>query len=247
MLRKFPSYLKVLLPILWITLVTPALAELHPCIVCSVEQSKIHSEECPLSTKFEGQTYYFCEKRCQKLFSKDSKKWVSDFGSLKTSSRGLKPGDPLPAFRFPLEPAGSLSSSDVEGKILLLNFWANWCGPCLKEMPDLKTLQDELRPEGLMVVALSFDKTKLEHRRAVEKLELNFVSVFADQPEVQSFLKELGPIDSIPVTIVVDSEGNIVERLEGAASLEEFRKMVKPHLKDSSSEVSSRNGSIVPS
>ena len=232
---------------LWLFLNGTAFAEnTNPCVICSVEQATIHNERCPLSTTWKDTEYYFCEENCKSRFLKAPDKWSQEFALL--DKQVVRTPDVLPKFKFPLEPIGSISSDDISGKVVLLNLWANWCQPCLKEMPDLVKLQNEFKDDGLVVMALSFDKTRKVHRDGVEKLDLNFISIFADQTSVQSFLKELGPVKSIPVTFVVDSDGKIVKRLDGAADLVRFRELVRPLLRPPS-EVSKgqKTGAFVPS
>lgn len=247
--RTLSSRHLILISVIWLCFVGPAFANEEACVICSVEQSQIHTEDCSFSSDWNNQTYFFCREDCQKRFLTAPQEWASKFAALDDSGKsGLSEGESLPKFRFPIDPIGSVSSSDVEGRVLLLNLWANWCAPCLKEMPDLVGLQKEIGNEELVVIALSFDKSRQEHRDGVEKLDLNFPSIYANQPEVQTFLKKLGPIKSIPVTFIVDKEGRLVKRINGAADLEKFRELVKPLLesKQQSAEPE-RLGAVVPS
>jgi peroxiredoxin/YHS domain-containing protein len=206
---------------------TPALAGDEACAVCSVEQQRYHLESCKLSTSFEGKDYHFCQRACLQKFQQNPSQWAAKFGALDTE---VKTSAMLPAFRFPLEPLGSLSSQDLQGKVLVLNLWATWCGPCKEEMPDLVRLQDQYRDRGVTVVALSFDRTKEAHRKGVAELGLNFPSIYADQPAVQEFLDKLGQVSAIPVTFIVDTEGRIVKRIEGKTELSKLVEEIEPLL-----------------
>ena len=228
-----------------LVIVMPAWAADEACVICSVEQSRYHLESCELSTEWEGKTYHFCEVACLQKFNDNPREWAAKFGAL---NKELKTAETLPSFRFPLEPVGSLSSEDLAGKVLLLNLWATWCGPCMEEMPDLVRLQDEYGDKGVAVIGLSFDKTKDAHRKGVQDLRLNFPSIFADQKAVQDFLNELGPVSAIPVTFVVDGQGKIVQRLEGKNDFAKFVEVVEPLLPEpeGSGEEANR-GSVAPS
>lgn len=213
-----------------------ALAEPQACIVCSVTEGRIHREECELSTDFRGHTFYFCKEECHREFEQAPQDWSERFAALeasqaKLSQSGAATGTPLPAFKFSLQPIGSVSSDDLRGKVVLLNLWATWCAPCKAEMPALVALQEEKKEQGLVVLALSFDKTRKAHEDGIRELNLNFHSFLAGDPEVSKFLSELGPVAAIPVTIVVDREGQIVEYLDSGADLEKFRALVEPYLK----------------
>lgn len=227
-------------------------AEQQPCVVCSADQSRIHLEDCSLSSEWQGRTYYFCRQGCQETFLTDPEKWAAAFVALGSNapSSGAE-GEKFPDFDFPLEPAGRLSSKDLSGKVLVINYWAGWCGPCLQEMPELVKLQDELGDRGLLVVGLSFDRSKKTHRENIQKLGLNFPSIYADQPAVKAFLEQLDPVRSIPVTFVVDGEGKIVKRIGAATTYDELRAIVEPLLTPTEgahrAPPKSSAGSVVPS
>jgi len=130
---------------------------------------------------------------------------------------------------------------------VLVDFWATWCGPCVAELPELVKLQDEYRDRGVVVLGISFDNTAQEHREGVRKLGLNYPSVFGETPEVKAFLEKLGPVEAIPVTLVVGPDGTIVKRLEGKTSYEQFVEAVEPVLPEREAREESSGGSVAPS
>lgn len=225
-----------------------AWADTEACVVCSVNQGVIHLEDCPLKERVGTETFYFCKRGCRDEFLSDPESWSRKFAALKTDTTQAEAGS-LPDFRFPLEPIGSLSRADLEGKVVVINMWATWCAPCMAEMPDLIKLQEQLSNEGLAVLALSFDKTSEAHRKGIKDLGLNFVSIEANKPEVQSFLKQIGPPESIPVTLIVDREFKIVKRFNRPVDYQMLKDVVSPLLKKDGDEVSraDQGGSIVPS
>ncbi len=210
-----------------------------------MEQSRYHLEDCQHVTEWNGESFYFCQEACKERFDSEPEVWSKKFAVL---DKVAATPTLLPAFKFPLEPLGSLSSEDLAGKVLVLNLWATWCGPCSEEMPDLVKLQEEYGDKGLAVVALSFDKTKEAHSKGVKALGLNFPSIFADQEAVAEFLAKLGPVSAIPITFIVNTEGRIVERIDGKGTFDQFVKSVEPLLPQAESpKKSSRRGSVVPS
>lgn len=230
--------------LLLLLLAVPVLgAEPTSCLVCSVEQGQIHFEDCPLSQEAGGQTVYFCKEDCQARFNSNPEDWLARYAALKTPAAT---GGKMPAFEFPLEPAGVLASEHLKGKVLLINCWATWCGPCMEEMPALVKLQQKYKERGLVVIGLSFDEQPAQYRQGLDKLGLNFVSVLAKQPEVASFLEKIGPVKAIPVSFIVDAQGTIVHRLEGSRTLEEFEAMLEPLLPAAAEEHAS-GGSLTPS
>lgn len=229
-------------------LITTAWAAEQPCVICSVEQSRLHTEQCDFSSSFEGETYYFCNANCEKRFHEGPAEWAERFAALDRTPPPT--AGKLPKFKLPLEPIGSVSSADIEGKVVVLNYWASWCAPCMKEMPDLVALQDKFGPRGLTVLAFSFDKTRAAHQETAQKLGLNFPSFYAKAPEVKAFLDKLGPVEAIPVTLVVDGDGKIVNRILRPTTLEELTEIVQPLLPTEEVGKVSRaetKGSVVPS
>jgi|GEM_PF-1219798 len=230
---------------------SPALAEQAPCAVCSTEQQRLHEEDCSLSETWEGEKFYFCQSRCRDTFMEDPQSWSTRFLALRDSKAAkeqIQVGDEMPRFRLPLEPIGSIGTEDLADKVVLINGWASWCAPCMEEMPALIKLQDELRDQGLVVLGLSFDKTREKHRETVAEKGFNFPSVYADQPEVQKFLESLGEFEAIPFTLIVDRDGKLVERLDRPGTYEEFQELLKPHLLPTEEVPEQANtGSVVPS
>lgn len=229
----------------------PALAELQPCAVCSTEQGRIHQEECSLTKELNGENYFFCQSTCREAFLQDPESWASRYQALRQSTDSKKEqiavGDALPRFRLPMEPIGSISTEDLLEKVVLLNGWASWCAPCMKEMPELVKLQNELKDQGLVVIGLSFDKSRDKHQETVRALNLNFPSIYVDQPEVQDFLESLGGFKAIPFTLVIDKDGKLVQRLNDPASYEEFKTLVEPLLDTKIPKEEASSGSVVPS
>ena len=237
--------------LLVISAIMPALAEQAPCAVCSTEQSRLHEEDCSLAETWNGDTFYFCQARCRDTFMEDPESWSTRFLALRDSKAAknrIEIGDELPSFRLPLEPIGSIGNDDLRGSVVLINGWASWCAPCMEEMPALIKLQDEMKEQGLVILALSFDKTPEKHRETVAEKGFNFPSIYADQPKVQEFLKSLGEFEAIPFTLIVDRDGKLVERLDRAGTYEEFRKLLNPLLQESEEAPQEANtGSVVPS
>ncbi len=105
-----------------------------------------------------------------------------------------------------------------QGKVVLVNFWATWCGPCIKEMPDLLALREAVDPEKLVIVGISLDYDPKTLDRYLEKKPLNFPTYIAD-PDLMQLLQ----IRSIPMMRLYDKDGMEVMRQEGYVPLEELR------------------------
>jgi peroxiredoxin len=122
----------------------------------------------------------------------------------------------------------TLSLSNYRGKVLLLNFWATWCPPCRAEMPDLVRMQREYGTRGLQVIGITYPPETLgEVRRFVRKLKVNY-PVALGTKETKALFDES---ETLPLTIVIDREGHIAERIEGILLPEEFEQKIKPLLR----------------
>jgi len=138
-----------------------------------------------------------------------------------------KPAGKAPDFTYK---DGARSTSFAEltaGKVVVLNFWATWCGPCRKEIPDLIELHKEMAPKGVTVIGVSLDQA--DNRMAlvknfVEKSSIPYPN-FIDNTEFK-LAEAFGGIQSIPTTFIIDRKGNIVQRIVGAVSKTAFAEAV---------------------
>ena len=101
------------------------------------------------------------------------------------------------------------------GKVVLLNFWATWCGPCLVELPRFAAWQKQYGPDGLQVIAVSMDDGPSPVRALVRKLELDFPVVMGDEKLGLKY----GGVLGLPVTYLIDRNGTVRARIEGASDL----------------------------
>jgi peroxiredoxin len=106
---------------------------------------------------------------------------------------------------------GAVSLSSMRGKVVLLNFWATWCPPCLSEMPSLNKLYLELRPRGFEVVAVSLDKSAENVGEYISKKGFKFLVLIDERNTVSKRYK----VFSTPTSFLIDRQGNIVERFYG--------------------------------
>lgn len=127
--------------------------------------------------------------------------------------KGSEP-KPMPPLSFVDAEGRRVDLADFKDRVILLNLWATWCGPCVKEMPSLDRLQAQMGGDAFQVVALSLDRGG---RTAVEpfykKTGVQNLTVFLD-PASES-MKALS-LRGLPTTILVDPEGRELGRVEGA-------------------------------
>ena len=105
--------------------------------------------------------------------------------------------------------------ADYRGKVVLLNFWATWCAPCLAEMPRFVALQQEYGGRGLQVIGISMDDEEQPVRTAYLKYKLNYPVVMGDAKIGEMY----GGIFGLPVTFLIDRSGKIHFKHQGAIDL----------------------------
>jgi thiol-disulfide isomerase/thioredoxin len=126
-----------------------------------------------------------------------------------------KPSKPLPDLAFLDANDQPLKLADYRGKTVLVNFWATWCGPCVKEMPSLDRLQAEMGKDRFVVLPLSLDgPSRPKVRPFYEDKKLANLGVYFDKGR-----KAMQALDVsiLPTSILVDAQGREVGRLEGEA------------------------------
>jgi thiol-disulfide isomerase/thioredoxin len=124
---------------------------------------------------------------------------------------GMLEGNPAPDFKLP-DPDGKLVSlNDLKGKYLYIDFWATWCGPCIKEIPSLKKTEEEYRGKNIRFVSISYDKPgdREKWKSYVRDNQLTGIQLLADQ-EMHDLYNKTFNIDLIPRFILLDPEGKIV-------------------------------------
>jgi thiol-disulfide isomerase/thioredoxin len=125
------------------------------------------------------------------------------------------PPVPAPTEGFEAGDGSEVTLAAFRGQVVVLNFWATWCGPCVREMPSLNRLQAALDGHGLKVVAVSEDRAG---REVVEKFYaeygLDALELFLD---ARGGLRRSLEVRGLPTTFIVDAEGRIVGSIEGAA------------------------------
>lgn len=118
--------------------------------------------------------------------------------------------------------------SDYRGKVVLVNFWATWCPPCRKEIPDLIRLQREYRSRGLQVIGVTYPPQKLAQvRRFVQRAKVNY-PVGLGTKEMKLLFSQS---EALPMTVVIGTDGIVRDIIDGILLPEEFEQKIKPLLR----------------
>lgn len=120
---------------------------------------------------------------------------------------------PAPRFALPSAQDGkTVSLDDHRGKVILINFWATWCGPCRMEVPSLVKLQEQYASKGFTVIGVSMDEGGAKAvDRFIKKNGINYPVVMGDSKIARDF----GGVAGIPYSFLVDRSGTIVTAYPG--------------------------------
>ncbi|MGQ9658766.1 MAG: TlpA family protein disulfide reductase [Thermochromatium sp.] len=159
-------------------------------------------------------------------------RWVDVTGGnggrpLGGSERQTEPLQTLPDFRLTDLEGREVASNAWAGKVLVLNFWATWCPPCLSEIPRFVALQERLRESGVQFVGIAVDRAE-DVRAFVAKHPVNYPLLIAT-PEVLDLAVQLGNrLEVLPFTLIFDRHGRCVHSQIGELSDVELIKYLEP-------------------
>jgi peroxiredoxin len=114
-------------------------------------------------------------------------------------------GSPAPDFTLRVLDGPNLRLQEQRGKVVLVNFWATWCGPCRKEMPHLNRIADKYRSSGLVLLGINVDDDARNAADLAAKLGVKFPVLFDTDKKVS----KLYDLNSMPSTLVIDRNGRV--------------------------------------
>lgn len=132
-------------------------------------------------------------------------------------------GGAAPDFERPDLAGNQIHLAAFRGKVVLLNFWASWCAPCLKEMPRFSAWQRDYGVEGLQILGVSMDDDAAPVRRLLAKHPLAYPILMGDAKLGEAF----GGVLGLPCSYLIDTEGRIVARFRGESDLKQIEVQIK--------------------
>ncbi len=189
------------------------------CAVCSVREGS-GPEPVKVTATFEGKEYAFCTEKCRAEFLKSPQVFLKP-----------TPPRPAPAFRL-LDLSGKrVQLSDFKGKVVLVDFWATFCGPCIAAMPEMQRLHDKYAGQGFTVVGIATDTEPArvkEVPQIVARKKLRYPGLFAN-PDAWTDYEGT----ELPAVFLIDRGGPIVRRFGGKVEHKTIEEAVKALLASS--------------
>ncbi|MBM3414230.1 MAG: TlpA family protein disulfide reductase [Bacteroidetes bacterium] len=135
--------------------------------------------------------------------------------------------EPASDFKLPNGKGDSIALSQFRGKVVLLDFWASWCGPCRVANKHLVKIYPNYRNKNIIFLSVSLDEKPIDWLNAVKKDKLSWVQLI-DKKAWNSSVAAAWDVDSLPSTFLIDQEGNVMARnLMGSAVESEIDKLLK--------------------
>ena len=147
---------------------------------------------------------------------------ISDLAQLSGPTVGIAEGNIAPGFETVTASGQPIRLADYRGQVVVLNFWATWCGPCRIEMPALETTYRQLKNQGFIVIAVNNAETAADVQGFGQELDLSFPLVLDEHAEIQTRYN----IYSYPSTFILNREGIIVQRHYGPLTTEDLNAAV---------------------
>ncbi len=131
---------------------------------------------------------------------------------------------PAPEFALKDSDGRTVKLSDYKGKVVLLNFWATWCGPCKIEIPWFIQFEQQYKDRGFAVLGVAMDEEGWSAVRPyITERKMNYRILLGDDAVAQAY----GGVDSLPTSFIINREGKIVSRHIGLVSKSEYENDIK--------------------
>jgi cytochrome c biogenesis protein CcmG, thiol:disulfide interchange protein DsbE len=128
-----------------------------------------------------------------------------------TRDRTIGAGDQAPEFSVVTEEGKTLTRSDFGGKVLVLNFWASWCGPCRDETPSMELFHRQLKDRGVVLLGISVDKNPANYKAFLKRFGVTFPT--AHDPAMK--VSDTYATYRYPESYIINSKGQVLEKIVG--------------------------------
>ena len=174
------------------------------CLVCKTMEGKAEEEPVKAVRSFDGKEYGFCSEKCAKTFMANPAAYVPPVFPREAPSFAVMDLD-----------GKTITNKALQGRVVLLDFWATWCVPCRRSMPGLQALHDKYSDRGFSVVGVSIDEggpAKVKKFVQSKKVRYPIAMDSATTPAWDAFR-----VKAVPAAFLIDRDGRIVAQWTGAA------------------------------
>lgn len=128
--------------------------------------------------------------------------------------RIISVGDSAPHFSITADNGRTITAADFGGKLLVLNFWATWCQPCVEEVPSLDQFAKEMAGSGVVVLGVSMDKDPKRYKDFLARANVSFMTARDPDAKISA---DYGTF-KYPESYIIDAKGKVVQKIIGATN-----------------------------
>jgi peroxiredoxin len=121
------------------------------------------------------------------------------------TAASVGPGTPAPAFQLPAAAGSPVGLADLKGQVVLINFWASWCGPCRQEMPVLEQMYRKYKAAGFTLLGVNVEPKSNDAVGFLKSTPVSFPILF----DTDSKVSTLYEVSGMPSTVIVDRKGKV--------------------------------------
>ena len=159
-----------------------------------------------------------------------AKIFVSLVIALGIISTSVNAADKAPDFTLKSNGGDNLRLAEQRGNVVMLNFWASWCGPCKQEMPLLDELHKRYSRAGFTIIGVNVERDPEDAKRVLRDIPVSFPVLF----DTESSVSKLYDVSAMPTTVMIDRDGNIRHLHKGfkPGFENEYRKQIKQLIRE---------------
>jgi len=147
------------------------------------------------------------------LFSQDTLITLSQKEKVKNALQDI---NKAPDFTLKAINDSSYTLSKMEGKVVLINFWATWCGPCRMEIPEFNELQKTYHERGLNILGISVSDNKKQLKNFTKSFAVDYPLLYGSAKDMNKVMRDYDGVYAVPSSFLVGKNGNIIWKYPGA-------------------------------